>query len=180
MLAFQGDCGVTELMDAVRAVHVLTPVKASFRNKHVEPADALEDVKATMTDFSSIVLTSADRQFKKAVNDFQQFYVSESEMGRKWYEWSSRILRIRFLASLIQLHFLGKLSPREMERLLATSKSILSRLRSTEVRETDKARSELVKLLKGPGTKELRGKPLDRIFWNVVTPGNIEELEKTI
>ncbi len=180
MLTFQRDCGVTELVDAVKAVQVLTPVEASFRNKRVEPADALEDVKATMTNFSSIDLASADIQFKKALNDFQQFYVSKSEMSRKWYEWSSRIFRIRFLASLMQMYFQGKLSPQEMAKLLATSKSISSRLRSTEVREMDKARSELLKLLKGPGTRELRGKPLDRVFWNVVTPENVEELEKTM
>lgn len=43
----------------------------------------MEDVKATMTNFAGIDLSSGERKLKKAVNDFQQFYVSESEMGTK-------------------------------------------------------------------------------------------------
>jgi hypothetical protein len=180
MLAFQRDCGVTELADAAKAVQALTPVEASFRDKRVEPEDALEDVKKTMSNLSTVDLASADREFKKAVNDFQQFYVSESEMGTKWYEWSSRILRIKLLASLIRLRLSGKLSLQQAERLLALSKFISSRAKSAKAREIDKAKPGLLRLLKGPEAKELKGKPLDRVFWNVVTPENVEELQKTI
>lgn len=180
MLAFQRDCGIVELTDAVNAVKVLTPVEASFRDEHVQPADALEDVKRTMTDFSSVDLASADKQFKKAVNDFQQFYVSESQMGIKLYEWSCRILRMRFLASLIQLHFMDKLSAREVERFLSLSKSISSRAKSVKAREVEQAKSGLLKLSRGPEMKELKGKPLDRVFWHTVTQENIEELDKSI
>lgn len=180
MLAYQRGCGVRELTDAVKAVKILAPVEASFRDKRVEPTDALEDVKKTMTDFSSIDLASADKQFKKAVNDFQQFYVSESQMGIKLYEWSCRILRMRFLASLIQLRFMDKLSLQEMERFLSLSKSISSRAKSAKAKEVEEARSGLLKLSKGQETKELKGKPLDRVFWHMVTPENIEELDKSI
>ncbi len=180
MLAYVGSCGVAELTDAVKTVKILTPVEASFRNKHVEPVDALEDVKKTMTDFSSIDLASADRQFKKAVNDFQQFYVSESQMGIKLYEWSCRILRMRFLASLIQLHLKDRLSFQEMERFLSLSKAISSRAKAAKAGELEEARSRLLKLLKRPGVRELKGKPLDRVFWHTVTPENIEELDKSV
>ena len=180
MLAYQRDCGIVELTDAIKAVKMLTPVEASFRDMRVEPIDALEDVKKTMAGFSSIDLASADKQLKKAVNDFQQFYVSESQMGTKQYEWSCRILRMRFLAYLIQLHFMDKLSPHEMERILSLSKSISNRAKLVKAKEVEEARSGLLKLSKGPETKELKGKPLDRVFWHVVTPENIEDLGKSI
>lgn len=180
MLAYQRECGVSELTDAVKAVEILTPVEASFRDKHVRPTDALEDVKNTMTDFSSVDLAAADKQLKKAVNDFQQFYVSKSQMGTKLYEWSCRILRMRFLASLIQLHFMDKLSPMEVERFLSLSKSVSSRAKSAKAREVEEARSGLLSLSKGPEKRELKGKPLDRVFWHTVTPENIEELDKSI
>ena len=180
MLAFQRDCGIEELRDAIKTVKILAPVEASFRDKRVEPTDALEDVKTTMTRFSSIDLASADKELKKAVNDFQQLYVSESQRGTRQHEWSCRILRMRFLASLIQLHLMDKISPQEMERMLSLSKSISIRTKSAKAQEVEKARPALVKLLKGPETKELRGKPLGRLFWHVVTPENIEDLDKSI
>jgi hypothetical protein len=180
MLAYQRDCGIEELTDAIKAVKILTPIEASFRDRRVEPTDALEDVKKTMTAFSSIDLASGDKQLKKAVNDFQQFYVSESQMGTKQYEWSCRILRMRFLASLIQLHFMDKLSPQEMERILSISKSISSRAKSAKAEEVEETRSRLLKLSKGPETKEMKWKPLDRVFWHTVTPENIEDLDKSI
>lgn len=180
MLAFQRDCGLEELGDAIKAVKILTPIEAGFRGKRVRPLEALKDVKNTMTGFSKLDLASADMQFKKAVNNFQQFYVSETERATRLYQWSSRALRVRFLASLIQLHFMDKLSPQEVERFLSLSKSISSRAKSAKARDVEEARSGLLKLSKGQEMKELKGKPLDRVFWHTVTPENIEELAKSI
>lgn len=180
MLACQRKCGIPELMDAVKAVRVLTPVEAGFRDMRVEPTDALEDVKESMSEYSKVDLTSADVSFKKAVNDFQQFFVNRSEMGSKLYEWSCRALRLRFLASLIQLHLADKLSLREVERLFSLSKSISSRAKSVKGKEIEKARSGLLRFSKGDETKELKGKPLDRVFWNGVIPENVEQMNGVV
>ncbi|MEM3186386.1 MAG: nucleotidyl transferase AbiEii/AbiGii toxin family protein [Conexivisphaerales archaeon] len=177
MLVFQTDCAVKELADATRAVQALAPVEASFRSKDVTPEDALEDVKKTTTLLSNVDLASAEETFKKAVNDFQQFYVNNSER-RKLYEWSSRVLRIRFLASLIQLHLSQNFSLQKIERALSLSKSLSKRFRSAKPMEMDGIKNKLLKFTESHKTRELRGKPLDRIFWDVVTPENVEELEK--
>jgi len=180
MLAYQGNCGIGELTDAVKTVKILVPVEAGFRDIHVDPIEALEDVKNTMAKFSNIDLASADQQFKKAVSNFQQFYVSHSEMDTKQYEWSSRLLRIRFLASLMQLHFREKLSVREVERIYSLSKSISSRAKLAKAREVEDTKLELLKLSKGQESRELKGKPLDRVFWHALTPENINDLNELI
>lgn len=178
MLAYQRKYEIQELTDAVKAIEAMTPVEAGFRNMHVEPIDVLEDVKKTMSDYAKVDLASADISFKKAVNDFQQFFVNQSEMGVKLYEWSCRILRIRFLASLIQLHLTGELSIQEMERFLSLSKSISNRVKSAKGKEVEKAKLELLGLSKGTETKELKGKPPDRLLWNTITFENIEQLDR--
>lgn len=177
MLAYQRECGIQELTDAVRAVEVLTPIEGSFRGLRVKATEALEDVKRTMSEYSKIDLASADKPLKKSVNDFQQFFVNRSEMGTKLYQWSCRFLRMKFLASLIQLHLMDKLSLDEVERSLHLSRSISNRAKSIKGSEVEKARSGLLKFSKGTEAKELRGKPLDRVFWNNVEFGNIERLD---
>ena len=180
MLAYQRECGIQELTDAVRAVEVLTPVEGSFRGLDIKATEALEDVMKTMSEYSKIDLSSADKPLKKAVNDFQQFFVNRSEMGTKLYQWSCRFLRMRFLASLIQLHLMGKISLDEAAKSLRLSRSISNRAKSIKGIEVEKARSALLKLSKGAEAKELRGKPLDRVFWGNVEFGNIEQLDRLV
>jgi hypothetical protein len=133
-----------------------------------------------MSKYSKIDLASADKPLKKAVNDFQQFFVSRPEMGTKLYEWSCRFHRMRFLASLIQLHLVDKLSLYEAERSIRLSKSISNRAKSIKGSEVEKARSDILKLSKRTEAKELKGKPLDRVFWDNVEFGNIEQLDRLV
>ena len=159
---------------------MLTPVEGSFRGLRIKATEALEDVKKTMSEYSKIDLSSADKPLKKAVNDFQQFFVNRSEMSTKLYQWSCRFLRMRFLASLIQFHLMDKISLDEAEESLRLSRTISNRARSIKGTEIEKAKSALLKLSKRAEAKELRGKPLDRAFWGSVEFGNIEQLDRLV
>ena len=180
MLGFQGDFRSLELADLVSAVKVLTPLEASFRGLSTSLEEALQDVEKSTMALSHVDLTAGDENFKKAINDFQQFYVPGREMGIKLYEWSCRILRVRFLASLINLHLTKGMTVKEMDRLLSLSKSITNRAKSLRGEAVVKSRAEVLKVSRVVEMREMRGKPLERAVWQVATPDNLDALSKII
>lgn len=164
-----------------QVVEKLVPLEASYRKIELDSESALEDVRKTMFKYSSVDTTKADPQIKTNINNFQQFFVNTSQR-RPWHEWSSRTLSTRFLAKLVQGVSSHELNPEEAAQIYAKALNLsawLKRAKTDRIRET---RTLLMNEIqeKIPHFKELRGKPLQRVFWQAATPENLERIEDQI
>jgi len=155
--------------------------EASYRGLHLNVNDVLKDVNQSMEKYSLIDTAGANTNIKKNVTDFQQFYVGASQR-KPWYEWSVCALRIRFLAQL--LTFL-------IEDKITTSRVIEAYCATIEASNTLEEISGSIKAQIGgrlmeltdrhiPYYKELRGKPLHRVFWQIVTLDNLDKIRELI
>ncbi len=165
----------SEFGDVIEAVEAITPVEAKIAGRKIDPQTALDDV-ITFIDraFATIDTSKADRDMKLRLEGFEQFFVPASQRA-SLQEWSSRSLRIRLLACLAQSAMKGSLVPKECESLLKKAMDFASKLQAVRGSEVEPLRSELLSFQRERLTyfKELHGKPLDRVFWQVVTPDNI-------
>jgi hypothetical protein len=172
----------TELIDdMIMSINELTKLEASFRRIKVTPIEALSDVCKAMSTYSLVDTPSADAPYKKEIERFQQFFVSRSQR-KPYYEWSSKCLRIRFLAILAQ-----KLLSREMEAvdvagIIRECKEMEASLRKISGDSVGDLRDKMLKLAQTRMLhyKDLRGKSLERVFWQVLTLENLRNMKLLI
>jgi len=159
----------------------LTPIESGYRNMKLSPKDALKDIENTMERYSLLDTAGADNSVKRNSTNFQQFYVSKSQR-QPWYEWCARALRIRFLAQLIATAIESPSTIKQVAKEYSSAIQVaqaLQTVRGTEVREL---RRKLMALADRdiPYFRELRGKPLHRVFWQVVSRENLNAIQDLI
>ena len=165
----------------VTSINSLTKIEAGYRNIEITPFEALDDVIATMNEYSLIDTSGGNTGIKKNIEAFQQFFVSKNRRC-PYYEWSSKTLKIRFLTRLILEYMNNNLTKSEVVKLINKSQELSSRLRKISGPIVVKLRKDLLGLAKTriPYFKEMKGKPLDRVFWQIVTPYNLENVESLL
>ncbi len=177
--ALLGTCKISEsfVNDFKHSVSTLTAIEASFRNRTTTPNEALADVIRTMDEYSLVDTPSGKKETKQEIEKFQQFFVSKSQRKPN-YEWSTKALRIKFLATLASRLLEGKMSDTEVTKSLTEYVSIERRLENIQGAVIPELRNEMMKLAQTniPHFKDLRGKPLKRVFCQIVTPENFEKL----
>jgi hypothetical protein len=168
------DTSVDFVNDLLSSINTLTEVEASFRKLKVTPVEALDDVRKTTTKYSQVDTSSADAGIKKEVERFQQFFVNKSQR-KPYYEWSSKSLRIRFLAILAQKVISEEITKPNFAKMIKECKETDLCLRKISGNAVANLRKEILKLAQSriPHYKELKGKSLERVFWEVITPENI-------
>lgn len=166
--------GFREIMEAA---DVLTPIEVGYRGMDVGVSEVMDDIQETMEAYAAIDTGIADRSVKREVSNFQQFLVASSQR-RPWHEWSSRSLQIRFVASLLAHVERGQISPSEASDMLSKTLEMSEALGRIPGAEVGRIRVELMGLLERriPYFRELRGKPLPRVFWEVVNTKNVERI----
>lgn len=144
-----------------------------FKGRKEDPMEILDDIISTLTSFSKCDLIG-DRDIKTAISNFQSVYVRRNGiLGAAG--WSTRALRVRFLAMLLKLNLEQKAKSGDLVAVLAKVKELSTRL---SVSNTN-LRGQLLRLA-GEENKALKGAPLLRLFWAVVSPSNIDDLAKII
>jgi hypothetical protein len=181
--ALLGSCQIsnTAVNDMLVSVKVLTKLEASFRKIQVTSVDALLDVMKTMTKYSQIDTSGGDPSIRHNIEGFQQFLVNRNQR-KPYYEWSSRSLRIRFLAILLCRAIQNQLNPSSIVDNIARCNKAVEKIRSFSGETVVESRKKILDLAqeKIPFFKELRGKPLERVFWQVVTLENLKEIESEL
>jgi hypothetical protein len=164
--------------DMVATIKALTKLEASIRNIKTSPIDALQDVIKTMDKYSLGDTSGGDVGIKKDIEGFQQFFVNKSQR-RPLYGWSLKALKIRFLAMLIGEHIENKLSESDVAKVIAQCKNIEARLDKISGKDVAEVRKKLLALAqtKIPYFREMKGKPLDRVFWQTVALENLHDME---
>jgi len=183
MLTFKGGKLTQNIVEhAADAIEKIALEEAQFRGIETSPIDVLKDVEKTMERYSLVDLAVGSPLTKRNINNFQQFYVNRKEMSTRLYEWSSRALRIRFLATLMQLYLSGKIEASQVVQSILRSREISSKMREVGRGDVSKLRRELLAHAESHISrfKELMGKPLERVFWQILTPDNMDRMAKLL
>jgi hypothetical protein len=164
--------------DMVASIKTLTKLEASIRNIKTTPIEALHDVIKTMDKYSLVDTSGSDARIKKNIDAFQQFFVNKNQR-KPFYAWSSKSLKIRFLATLISECIENKLSESDVAKVVTQSKSIATRLGKISGKDVVEVRKKLLDLAqtKIAYFREMKGKTLDRVFWQIVTLENLQDAE---
>lgn len=169
---------LSEIIDVIKQ---LTPIEAGYRNMQLDPKDALKDIEKTMEKYSLLDTAGADESIKRNITNFQHFYVSGSQR-QPWYEWCARALRIRFLAQLIVATIESRSTTKQAAKEYSSATQIARALQTVEGIEVRELRGKLMALADKniPYFRELRGKPLHRVFWQVVSRENLGAIQDLI
>jgi DNA-binding NtrC family response regulator len=91
-------------------------------------------------------------------------------------------LRIRFLATLMRSYLSGEIKASQAVQSILRSQQISLRLREARREDIPKLRRQLLARVDARTSyfKELVGKPLERILWQILTPENIDGLAKLL
>jgi hypothetical protein len=164
--------------DIVNAVDKLTPVEASYRELKTRPEEAIRHVYNLTTAYARIDTISGIAEHKRQVNSFQQFLVSRNQR-LTLYDWASRALRIRFLATLVSMVLNDQVQSSDAVKKLKTAYRIAGAMERTPGNKVSGVRSELLRMIpeKIPHFKDLKGKPLSRVFWEAAAPNNLDKSE---
>jgi len=169
---------LSEIIDVMKQ---LTPIESGYRNMKLSPKDSLKDIENTMEKYSLLDTAGADNSIKRNTTNFQQFYVSESQR-QPWYEWCARALRIRFLAQLVATAIENPSTIRQAAKEYSSAIQVAQALQTVRGAEVRELRRKLMALADRdiPYFRELRGKPLHRVFWQVVSRENLNAIQGLI
>jgi hypothetical protein len=171
--------GFHNFEDVTKAIERITPVEAKIAGCTVDHISALDDViNFVDREMAPIDTTTANKEMKSGIQAFEQFF-APSGQRTNLQGWSSRALRIRFVARLAQEHFRDTLEPRDCEKLLGRAKRFKFKLDNAKGSEVGELRNGLLSFQKKRLAYfgELRGKSLKRVFWQVLSPDNINQIE---
>lgn len=175
MLEFNIDKLTPEAVaDAHYALSSISAFESKIRGKKYSVEEVLESVQVAMESYSRIDLASYAPEMKgekQNLDYFQQLFLPRGQK-KPFYEWSARALKIKFLAGLF-LQIEGGLGERKALDALENAKDEEKRLAGLLGRELAQAKEELIEKIKASaprmkGIKELREKPVGRIYWNAI------------
>jgi hypothetical protein len=131
-----------------------------------------------MQNYSLVDMPNGDASLKQDIDSFQQFYVNASQRTSR-DEWSTKALRIKFLAQLAFLLLEKKIDKKDAVRVITRCRAAeqkMSRVTGTKVKET---RSKMLALQKErlENFNHLKGKSLQRVFWQIITVERLPQLE---
>jgi hypothetical protein len=179
VLSERDNLTIGQFSEVFETIGKLVPLEASYRGLKITVADALSDVERTMTKYGLMDTADADAGVKKNITNFQQFYVSASQ---KWplYEWCVKALRIRFLSQLLKAVSEKKANAKQAfteYNLAVQIAQLLTTVKGEQVKTLNKklmgaADTEI------PFFRNLKGKPLDRVFWQVVSRNNLNIIKE--
>ncbi len=176
-------CEVTEhfIDDFIKAIACLVDTEANYRRIKVETQNVLKDIVAAMQNYSLVDMPNGDKELKKNIDSFQQFYVNASQRTTR-DEWSTKALRIKFLAELAFSLSEEKINKKDAVQLIAhckTTEDALNGITGASVKDT---RSKMLALHKErlENFKDLRGKSLQRVFWQILTIERLRQLESIV
>jgi len=164
--------------DIIQAVRKITPIEAKIAGAKIDDVSALGDVIDFVDkELAPIDTSRPNRELRSKLEGFEQFFIPSSQKV-SLQEWSARSLRIRFVAALVQSRSKGRFRTKQCESLLRRANEFVSKLGDARGDEAERLRKDLLAFQKTrlPYFKELRGKPLHRVFWQVLTLDNIDKI----
>jgi predicted nucleotidyltransferase component of viral defense system len=170
-----------QFSEIVNVIETLTPVEASYRNIKLSSKEALTDIEKTMKKYSILDTAGADANIKANINNFQQFYVSTSQR-KAWYKWSTWALKIRFLVQIITAIIDKQITSKEAAEECNTAFKTEQTLKLVRGEDINKLKKQLMEAAdtKIPYYKELKGKPVERVLWQVLSRKNLAIIRELV
>jgi len=167
--------------DAIRAVSCLVVSEAGYRQIVVEPPKVMEDIVRVMERYSLVDMPQGESELKKVIDNFQQFYVNNTQRVNR-DGWSIKALRIRFFTGVISLLLEKKISKEEAVQLVSRSQAVEQLLENIFDDDVLVVKGKMLALQREKmlGFKILRGKSLQRVFWQILTIDRLTELEAIV
>jgi len=162
------------------AMNKLIPVESGYRDLQLEEREVLSDIQTSLQRYCLLGTSGEDGETWNNITRFQQFYVNSSQRKNR-DEWAEQAWRLRFLTELIGSMFEGESAQTQAIKYssaINTSKK-LSEVKGARIIES---RKELLKHAKQftPFFKQLRGKSLNRVFWQVIDRENLEDVQSSL
>ena len=152
-------------------------IETESRNIVFDESYIIKDALAQLSQLAKID-DGEDKELKKYIDDFQSSYIGRN--GRRGYaEWAVVGEQIKYLMELIFIHKMSKEKLNkafEIEELL-TFKHLSGVEKGRSIMEF---KNILIKEYAGYSRidpKILKGKNLGRVFWSILNPENIEQIE---
>ncbi|MBD3173326.1 hypothetical protein GF326_12750 [Candidatus Bathyarchaeota archaeon] len=163
-----------------KTISTLIPIEANYRNLDLTIEGALKDIQTSLEKRCLLGTTGVDKDIWKNISSFQQFYVNFSQRKNQ-DEWSEKAWRLDYLSQLVFSILKGESTQKQAEKhnsAIYTSNK-LAEIKGTKIK---KLRTELLKHAPPdtPYYKELKGKSLRRIYWQMITSDNIEKVNDSL
>jgi hypothetical protein len=170
-----------QFSEIVGIIKPVVSLEAGYRGLKTTVAEALDDVKRAMDKYGVLDTPDGSPDVKRNIANFQQFYVSASQR-RPLYEWCTRALRIRFLSELlkatVEKETVASEAGKEYDLAVQTAQ-LLTTFSGEKIKALNKQLMEAADK-EIPCFKNLKGKPLQRVFWQVVSRNNLNVLHNFV
>lgn len=174
MLISSSKC--TNFAEVIQAVRVLTKIEAQIFRVQVTPDRAIEDVIGFIDDdLATLDLPNANSEIRKSIESFEAYYSPRKHTATR-EGWSTRSLKIRFVAELVKSVLVGNETSDDALRNLSRASEAAARLATLEGEKIRETRRQLFTFAQEKLPRELEGSSLERVFWEVARPENIDKL----
>ncbi|MEK6954760.1 MAG: nucleotidyl transferase AbiEii/AbiGii toxin family protein [Candidatus Micrarchaeota archaeon] len=186
LLAYLLDYGSKAFEDSLESMHQIIPFESKIRGTRYSLEEVLASVEKTATGYSAIDLSNPAQKMADArenLDNFQQIYLPKPQK-KPYYEWSIKALKVRYLAKLAKLT--DDAGPEEALKALKEAKQLEQRLANLRGKELEDAKQKLLMKINknefdASSLKEMRQKPIRRIYWQVLEDANSpKELKEII
>lgn len=162
----------------VKVIEDIVPLEAKYRELETSVTEVLKDIEITMDKYSLIDTSGAESQTKQSVEAFAQFYLNKTQ-SRRLYDWSVYALRIRFLVQLLIKVINKEIKTDDAAKIYHKAITISAILEKIVGSDINKVRGELLSLaeIKIPYFTQLKGKPLHRVFWQIISINNLDKIK---
>lgn len=165
----------------IKSIKEHTILELGYRSIDASLSEVLTHIISTMDEYASVDTSRGEDNIKNNIDGFQQFYVKKSQR-KPHYGWSIKCLKIKFLVKLISVHLDDQLTIVDICDFFNRSVKSSNKLGQITGDLIKKYRDNLLEMAEGYISyfKELRGKSLERVFWQVLTLNNLEKIESLL
>ena len=172
--------------ELIAAVQTLVDVESSFRNIQVTAFQVLDHIQETLEAFSILDLREGDPVLRRYVLNLQSQYLREP-MRSPFYGWAARALRLSFFLQCLRQKMRGRAL--DVHRTIRRADEREERMRFEGLEGEDRRRKRrevqgaLLSALRDAGKsdwKQLKPRPPERVYWELIDLGNLESLDPMI
>ena len=174
------------MADMCQAIEVLVPIESRYRGIQVTVPAVIGQIRETLSGWAAVDLGMASPEVKGHITAFQGNYL-RAEARLPLHGWAIRALRLRLVLDCVEEALLkGRLAAFEQVRLAdrlevhIRGDHLEPERRGSHRERVRKALLSRFSEMTGLRRREFKGRPLERIFWQMVSLQNMEALADTL
>ena len=170
----------------IATVRALVDVESSFRGIRATVFQVLDHIEEALTTFSTLDLREGDPDLRRHVFNLQSQYLREP-MRPPFYGWAAKALRLSFFLQCLRRKMEGNVL--DVGETIRQADELEERMRFDELEGEERRRKRrevqgaLLSALKDTGRgdwKQLKPRPPERVYWELINLDNLESLDAMI